>query len=126
MRNVLLALPIAAFIALAFVTTTPCACATTEMIIRGVFQADPHGTPEDFKQAFLRRLPPGTSLSKLEKIASATSNEKCILSERSMHCTWRLSNSVLGVFHDKFSIEFVLDQNKNLIDVRSKRFREWF
>lgn len=123
MRNVLLALPIAALIGLAFVTTSPCACATPEMLLRGLFQADPLGSPEDFKQAVLKKLPPGTPWETLEKIASI--NKNCIQSERSMRCTWLLSNSVLGIFNDAFSIEFILDRNKGLVDVRAWRFREW-
>ena len=123
MRRALLILPFVVLIGLAFVTTTPCACATPEMVIRGVFQADPHGSPEDFRQSLLKRLPPGTAWPTLGKIASI--NERCVRSDRSMLCTWRLTDSVLGVFHDAFSIEFLLDQNKSLVDVRVRRFREW-
>lgn len=127
MKKSLWALPLLAIVPLAvLVTSKPCACMNPDDLVRQNFHADPYGNSDAFRQALLKEYPPGTPWSLLQQYVSWSRHKECFDSDQAKICTWHFAKNDLGLFTEKFRIEFVLDQQQNLVDVRARRYREWF
>jgi hypothetical protein len=90
----------------------------------GTFGADPYGDPDAFRQASLRTFPPGTPWSVLDEQIAHTRKDKCKSGAREVVCTWSFAKGWL--FDEVFQMEFLLDQQQKLADVRAGQFRKWF
>jgi hypothetical protein len=95
-------------------------------LIQTTFGASPHADADAFRSAALKSFPPGTSWSALSMTVARTGSDKCEREALGFVCTWQFAKSDFGLFQDGFRMEFVLDQQQNLTDIRAKAFRKWF